>query len=74
MIYRMHQIISLSAIERTRSLIMGVGFLAAIVSGGLLSIDKPMPTAILRLHQVASTLTVLSTIATLSLLFTRKAA
>jgi hypothetical protein len=46
-------------------------FLATIISGGLLSTDKAMPTAILTMHQITPFLTVLTTAVTLYLLLSR---
>jgi uncharacterized integral membrane protein len=49
----------------------GLCFLGAVVSGGLLSSDKPMPVAVLRVHQIVPVLTLLSSGATLYLLLVR---
>jgi hypothetical protein len=47
-------------------------FLSTGVSGGVLSTDKPKPAALLRVHQIAQLLTVISTALTLYLLIGRK--
>ena len=49
----------------------GLCFLVMVASGGFLSSDKPMPVAVLRVHQVVPLLTALSTAATLYLLLGR---
>ncbi len=67
-IYQINQATALSAIELSASVVTGLLFLGAIITGGLLSTDKPMPTAIQRLHQITPYLTVLSAAATLYLL------
>jgi hypothetical protein len=67
-IYQINQVAKLNTIELTAGVITGLFFLDAIVSGGLLSTDKPMPVVILRMHQITPFLTVLSTAATLYLL------
>jgi uncharacterized membrane protein YcgQ (UPF0703/DUF1980 family) len=41
----------------------GLFFVSAIISGGLLSTDKPMPAIVHRIHQIIPYLTVLSTFA-----------
>jgi hypothetical protein len=71
-IYRMNQVAKLSAVELIAVVVTGLFFLGAVISGGLLSTGKPMPAAILRIHQITPFLTVLSTAATLYLLLSRK--
>lgn len=51
--------------------VTGICFLAMVATGGLLSNDKQMPTAVLRVHQIVPVLTVLSTAAILYLLLVR---
>jgi hypothetical protein len=63
-----NQVAALSAIELIAGVVTGLFFLGLMVTGGLLSTDKPMPAVVLRLHQIAPYLTVLSTAATLYLL------
>ena len=67
-LYRMNQATALAATELIAALVAGLSFLGMAVSGGLLSTGKPTPPAILRLHQVVSVVTVLSTAVTLYLL------
>lgn len=38
------------------ALVAAMGFVAAVASGGLLSRDRPLPTTILRVHQVGMAL------------------
>jgi hypothetical protein len=71
-IYQINQVAKLSAIESIVSVVTGLLFLGTIISGGLLSTDKPMPAAILTMHQITPFLTVLSTAVTLYLLLSRK--
>jgi hypothetical protein len=61
-VYRANQVAPLSAIELAAIAITGVLFLGTIATGGLLSIGKEMPEAVLRLHQMTPYLTVLSTV------------
>jgi hypothetical protein len=71
-IYQANQVAKLSAIELTAGVVTGLFFLGTIATGGLLSVDKPMPAIVLWLHRIMPFLTVLSTAATLYLLLTRK--
>lgn len=71
-IYKRNQAIPLSAIELIVVVVTGLFFLGNIITGGLLSIDKPMPLVILRMHQIIPYLTVCSTAAMLYLLLIRK--
>jgi hypothetical protein len=64
---RINQVAALSGIEMTTVVVTGLLFLGTGITGGLLSIDKPMPAAILTIHQITPFLTVLSTAATLYL-------
>ena len=70
-IYQMNQAAGLSAIGFIAGVVTGLFFLGAIITGGLLSTGKPMPAAILTMHQIAPFLTVLSAAATLYLLLSR---
>jgi hypothetical protein len=70
-IYRINQMAKLSAIELVAVVVTGLLFLGTGVSGGLVSADKPMPVALLRVHQIVPVLTVLSTAATLYLVLGR---
>jgi hypothetical protein len=67
-VYQMNQVAALGATELIAGVVTGLLFLSAIVSGGLLSIDKPMPAAVLMMHQIIPFLTLLSTAVTLYLL------
>ena len=67
-----NQVVKLSTIDLTAGAVTGLFFLSTMVTGGLLSTDKPMPAVILRLHQITPFLTALSTAVTLYLLLSRK--
>jgi heme A synthase len=67
-IYQMNRVAKLNGVELTVSVITGLLFLSAIISGGLLSTNKPMPVAIVRMHQITPFLTVFCTAITLYLL------
>jgi uncharacterized protein YneF (UPF0154 family) len=66
--YRMHQAASLSGTELAVVVVTGVLFLASGIIGGLVSLEKPPPTILLRLHLILPILTAVSTAATLYLL------
>jgi uncharacterized protein YneF (UPF0154 family) len=66
--YRMHQAASLSGTELAVVVVTGVLFLASGIIGGLVSLEKPPPTVLLRLHLILPILTAVSTAATLYLL------
>ena len=70
-IYQINQAAGLSAIGFIAGVVTGLFFLGDIITGGLLSTGKPMPAAILTMHQITPFLTVLSTAATLYLLLSR---
>jgi hypothetical protein len=67
-IYQINQVVKLSPIELIAGVVAGLFFLGAIISGALLSTSKPKPAAILTIHQITSSLAVLSTAVTLYLL------
>jgi hypothetical protein len=67
-LYQINQMAKLSAIELVAGVVAGLFFLSTIITGGLLSTGKPMPAAILTMHQITPFLTVLSTAVTLYLL------
>jgi hypothetical protein len=71
-IYQINQVANLNTIELTAGVVTGLFFLSTIISGGLLSTGKPMPAAILTLHQITPFLTVLSTAVTLYPLLSHK--
>lgn len=54
------------------SVATGVMFLTTIVTGGLVSIDRPVPATVKTLHRVTPILTALSTALTLILLLRRR--
>lgn len=60
-LHRSNQVAPLSTVAFIASAVTAVCFLSTIVTGGLLSIDKEMPAAVLTMHQVTPFLTVLST-------------
>ena len=59
-IYQRSGLVPLSAAEWTAIVITGVCFAGTVASGGLLSFEKPMPVAVLRVHQVVPVLTALA--------------
>jgi uncharacterized protein YneF (UPF0154 family) len=65
------RIVPLSATEWIAIVVTGLCFLGTVASGGFLSSDKPMPVAVLRVHQIVPILTVLTTATTLYLLLGR---
>lgn len=71
-IYQINHAATLSAIGLIAGVVTGLFFLGTIIAGGLLSTGKPMPAAILTMHQITPFLTVLSTTVTLYLLLSRK--
>jgi hypothetical protein len=71
-VYRIHQVAPLGPVEITAIVVTVLFFAGTVTAGGLLSIDRPMPAAILTLHQITPYLTVLSTAVTLYLLLSHK--
>ncbi|MBN1219830.1 MAG: hypothetical protein JXM69_12955 [Anaerolineae bacterium] len=71
-IYQINQVAKLNGVELIAGVVTGLFFLGTIITGGLLSTTKPMPVAILKIHQIAPCLTVLSSAVTLYLLLGRK--
>jgi hypothetical protein len=71
-VYRIHQLAPLSPVEITAIVVTVLFFAGTVATGGLLSTDKPMSAAVLRMHQIAPYPTVLSTAVTLYLLLSRK--
>jgi hypothetical protein len=67
-IRRLIQAFGLSAIELTALVMTGLLFLGTMITGGILSIPKPMPKVVLKLHRMMPLLTVLFTALTLFLL------
>ena len=66
---QLNQATKLNATELTISVVTGLLFLGAIISGGLVSIDKPMPAVVPVLHRLLPYLVVLATGLTLYLIF-----
>ena len=66
-----NQAIPLSSSEWTAIVVTGLCFLGTVASGGFLSSDRPMPVAVLRVHQIVPVLTLLSTGGTLYLVLGR---
>ena len=67
-IYNINRVSDLSLVEWIICVITGILFIVAIVSGGLLSIEKSVSEAIKKMHKAISFLTVLSTALTLYLI------
>jgi len=67
-VYQIHQAAPLSQVEIITAVITIALFVGTIIAGGLVSIDKPMPKPVLRMHKIMPYLTVVSTAATLYLL------
>jgi hypothetical protein len=70
-IFQRNRMVPLGAMEWIAIVVTGLCFLGTVVSGGFLSSDKPMPTAVLRVHQIMPVLTVLSSGAILYLVLGR---
>lgn len=67
-IYQRNRLVPLTATEWIVTGVTGLCFVGTVVSGGFLSTDKPMPVALLRVHQIVPVLTLLSSGATLYLM------
>ena len=67
-LYRTSRVAPLNAAELAAGVVTGLFILGLFVTGGLLSIDKPMPAVVSRLHHLTPYLAVLSTAVTLYLL------
>jgi hypothetical protein len=67
-ILRNDRSVGLSSLELIAVVVTGLLFLGTIVTGGLLSLVKPMPAFIHHLHQITPFLTLLSTALTWYLL------
>ena len=65
---QVNQAVDLGATQITAFVVTGLIFLSTVVAGSLLSFDKPMPAAVLTMHQITPFLTILSTAVTLYLL------
>ncbi len=71
MIVRINRVEALSAAELAAAIAAGAFFLVTIITGGLNSIEKPMPEFLTLIHRVTPYLTILSTGAALFLLYQR---
>ena len=60
-LYQQNRMVPLGATEWITIVVTGLCFLGIVVSGAFLSSDKPMPVAVLRVHQIMPVLAVLST-------------
>jgi hypothetical protein len=67
-IYQRNRLVPLNATEWIAIVVTGLCFLGTVASGGFLSSDKPMPVALLRVHQIVPVLTLISSGATLYLI------
>jgi hypothetical protein len=67
-IHQRTRVVPLNAIEWLAIVVTGLCFLGTVASGGFLSSAKPMPAAVLRVHQIVPVLTALSSGATLYLM------
>jgi hypothetical protein len=70
-IVRINKTTALSSTELAAAIIAGAFFLVTIISGGLNSIEKPMPQPVVLMHKISPYLTILSTGAALFLLYRR---
>jgi hypothetical protein len=66
-LYQRNRLVPLNATEWIAIVITGLCFLGTVASGGFLSSDKPVPVAVLRVHQLVPVLTALSSGVTLYL-------
>ena len=64
LLYQLHKSTGLSSMLLSLGIVVALCFIAAIVSGGLLSTDHVLPNGVLRLHQIASVLALFATVAT----------
>jgi hypothetical protein len=60
-IYKVNQVSPLSPVQITAVMAIGLCFLATMITGGLLSIEKEMPASVHKLHQITPYLTVVAT-------------
>lgn len=71
-VYRVNQVAPLSTAGWIAAAVTGLLFIATIVSGGLVSLDQPMPAFVSLMHKAFPYFTVLSTAVTLYLLLGRQ--
>jgi len=67
-IIRVNRVTNLTTIELATASVTGLFFLSAIISGGLVSADKPKSAIITMLHKITPYLTLISTALALFLL------
>jgi hypothetical protein len=67
-VYQTHQVAPLGLLQIAAIVVTVLFFVGTVAAGALLSIDKPMPGVVLKLHQFLPVLTLLSTASTLYLL------
>jgi hypothetical protein len=70
-VYQIQQTVQLNPAQISIIVITALCFVATIITGALLSIDKAMPLIVLRLHQITPYLTLLSTAVMLYLLLVK---
>ena len=71
-VYQAHQAAPLGTLEIASVAVTVLFFTATVAVGGLLSVEKPMPGLVLRLHQILPVLALLSTAGTLYLLLSAR--
>ena len=64
-VYQASQVAPLGTLEIASVAVTVLLFSAIVAAGGLLSVEKPMPVLVLRLHQILPVLALLSTAGTL---------
>jgi hypothetical protein len=70
-IFQRAKVTPLNPAEWIAVVVTGLCFVATVASGGVLSGDKPMPVALLRVHQVAPVLATIGSAVTLYLVLGR---
>ncbi|MBN1889190.1 MAG: hypothetical protein JW850_14450 [Thermoflexales bacterium] len=70
-IYQMNKTTALSALELAAGVVTGLFFIGTIISGGLVTIDKPWPAVVSTMHKLLPWLTALSTAVTSYLLLSK---
>jgi heme A synthase len=71
-VYQIHRVAPLNPVETAASVVTLLLFIVMFATGGLLSIAKPMPGVILKIHQIMPYFGILTITATLYLLWVRK--
>jgi hypothetical protein len=67
-VYQAHQVAPIGIAEIAAIVVTILFFIGTVAVGGLLSIDRPMPESVRKLHQILPVMALLSTIGTLILL------